>query len=36
VGTTAFTNFGPVLTGFAGPVVKGEYWIPDKKTGIFQ
>lgn len=35
LGTTAFTNFGPVVIGFAGPVVKGEYWIPNKNVGIF-
>ncbi|MCK9348641.1 MAG: hypothetical protein M0P41_06875, partial [Sphaerochaeta sp.] len=26
LGTTAFTNFGPVVLGLAGAVVKGEYW----------
>lgn len=35
LGTTAFTNFGPVVIGLAGPVLKGEYWIPNKNTGIF-
>ncbi|WP_320121421.1 hypothetical protein [uncultured Sphaerochaeta sp.] len=35
LGTTAFTNFGPVVLGLAGAVVKGEYWIPNKNTGIF-
>ncbi|MGE4584452.1 MAG: hypothetical protein AB7C91_07380 [Sphaerochaeta sp.] len=35
IGTTAFTNFGPVVIGFAGPVLKGEYWIPNKNTGLF-
>jgi hypothetical protein len=35
LGTTAFTNFGPVILGLAGPVVKGEYWIPNKNIGLF-
>ena len=35
VGTTAFTNFGPVVAGLAGPVLKGEYWIPEKHYGLF-
>lgn len=35
IGTTAFTNFGPVIIGFAGPVIKGEYWIPNKNMGLF-
>ncbi|MBJ2356698.1 hypothetical protein [Sphaerochaeta sp. S2] len=35
LGTTAFTNFGPVVLGLAGAVVKGEYWIPNKNTGVF-
>ena len=35
LGTTAFTNFGPVVLGLAGAVVKGESWIPNKNTGIF-
>jgi len=35
LGTTAFTNFGPVVLELAGAVVKGEYWIPNKNTGVF-
>jgi hypothetical protein len=35
LGTTAFTNFGPVILGVAGPVVKGEYWIPNRNMGLF-
>lgn len=35
IGTTAFTNFGPVVLGLAGPVVKGEYWVPEKHFGLF-
>ncbi|MGH0052213.1 MAG: hypothetical protein ACQ5SW_02325 [Sphaerochaetaceae bacterium] len=35
VGTTLFTNFGPVIIGLAGAVVKGEYWIPNRNLGIF-
>jgi hypothetical protein len=34
IGTTAFTNFGPVILGLAGPVVKGEYWVPNKNFGL--
>lgn len=35
VGTTAFTNFGPVVLGLAGPVLKGEYWVPNDNFGLF-
>ena len=34
IGTTAFTNFGPVIIGLAGPVLKGEYWVPNKNFGL--
>jgi hypothetical protein len=33
--TIALTNFGPTFGGIAGPCLKGEYWIPNKKTGLF-
>ena len=35
LGTTAFTNFGPVVLGVAGAVIKGEYWIPNRNMGLF-
>jgi hypothetical protein len=35
LGTTLFTNFTPWVLGFAGPVIKGEYWIPDTRFGLF-
>jgi hypothetical protein len=33
--TIALTNFGPTFGGIAGPCLKGEYWIPNKKIGLF-
>ncbi|AEV28789.1 hypothetical protein SpiGrapes_0964 [Sphaerochaeta pleomorpha str. Grapes] len=33
--TIALTNFGPTFGGVAGPCLKGEYWIPNKRTGLF-
>ena len=33
--TIALTNFGPTFGGVAGPCLKGEYWIPNKKVGLF-
>ncbi|WP_320127595.1 hypothetical protein [uncultured Sphaerochaeta sp.] len=35
ISTIALTNFGPVFGGIAGPCLKGEYWIPNKNTGLF-
>ena len=34
IGTTAFTNFQPIIFGLAGPVLKGEYWVPNKNFGL--
>ncbi|NLK06586.1 MAG: hypothetical protein GX315_09510, partial [Spirochaetales bacterium] len=35
IGTTAFSNFGPVILGLGGVVLKGEYWIPNQNYGLF-
>jgi hypothetical protein len=35
IGTTAFSNFGPVVLGLGGVVLKGEYWIPNQNYGLF-
>ena len=35
IGTTIFTNFAPWVLGFAGPIIKGEYWIPNSSFGLF-
>lgn len=35
LGTTAFSNFGPVIIGLGGVVLKGEYWVPQKNYGLF-
>ena len=35
IGTTIFTNFTPWVLGFAGPIIKGEYWIPNSSFGLF-
>jgi len=35
LGGILLTNFGPVSGGLVGPVLKGEYWIPDKNYGLF-
>ena len=35
LGGIVLTNFGPVIGGLVGPVLKGEYWIPDKNYGLF-
>ena len=35
LGTTAFSNFGPVVLGLGGLVLKGEYWIPNQNYGLF-
>jgi len=36
VGTTLFTDFkNPLVLGFAGPIIKGEYWIPNSSFGLF-
>ncbi|MDT4762148.1 hypothetical protein [Sphaerochaeta sp. PS] len=34
-GGIALTDFGPSFGGLAGPVIKGEYWIPNKNYGLF-
>ncbi|MBI9094338.1 MAG: hypothetical protein JEY71_05600 [Sphaerochaeta sp.] len=34
-GGIVLTDFGPVAGGLAGPVLKGEYWIPDNNYGLF-
>jgi hypothetical protein len=35
ISTIALTDFGPVFGGIAGPCLKGEYWVPDRKMGLF-
>ena len=35
IGTTIFTNFTPWVLGFAGAILKGEYWIPNSSFGVF-
>ncbi len=35
LGTTAFSNFGPVIIGLGGVVLKGEYWVPNNNYGLF-
>jgi len=34
-GGIVLTDFGPVAGGLAGPVLKGEYWIPNKNYALF-
>jgi len=35
ISTLAGTDFKNAIIGIAGGTVKGEYWIPNKKIGIF-
>lgn len=35
VSTLAFTDFSSGMFGVAGAAIKGEYWIPEKDTGLF-
>ncbi|HKL59355.1 MAG TPA: hypothetical protein VJ863_05610 [Sphaerochaeta sp.] len=35
LGGILLTDFGPIAGGLAGPVIKGEYWIPNKNYGLF-
>ena len=35
LGGILLTDFGPVAGGLAGPVLKGEYWIPNKNYALF-
>ena len=35
VSTVAFTDFSTGMYGVAGGAIKGEYWIPNKNTGLF-
>ncbi len=35
VATTLFTDLkSPLVVGFAGPMIKGEYWIPNSSFGL--
>ena len=34
IGTTAFTELKSAIFGLAGPVLKGEYWVPNKNFGL--
>lgn len=35
INTLAFTDFTSGMFGVAGATIKGEYWIPNKNTGLF-
>ncbi len=35
LGGILLTDFGPAMGGLVGPVLKGEYWIPNKNMGLF-
>ncbi len=35
LGGILLTDFGPVAGGLVGPVIKGEYWIPNKNYALF-
>ncbi|MDD2297731.1 MAG: hypothetical protein PHX79_07955 [Sphaerochaetaceae bacterium] len=35
ISTVAFTDFTTGMFGVAGGTIKGEYWIPNKNTGLF-
>ena len=35
LGGIVLTDFGPIAGGLVGPVLKGEYWMPDKNYGLF-
>lgn len=35
LGGIFLTDFGPIAGGFVGPVLKGEYWVPNKNYGLF-
>ena len=35
ISTVAFTDFSTGMYGVAGGTIKGEYWIPNKNTGLF-
>lgn len=35
IGGIILTNFGPAFGGLVGPVLKGEYWMPEKNMGLF-
>lgn len=35
VSSVAFTDFSTGMYGVAGGTIKGEYWIPNKNTGLF-
>lgn len=35
LGGILLTDFGPVAGGLVGPVLKGEYWIPNKNYALF-
>ncbi len=35
LGGIVLTDFGPLSGGLVGPVIKGEYWAPNKNYGLF-
>lgn len=35
LGGILLTDFGPVFGGLVGPVIKGEYWVPNKNYALF-
>ncbi len=35
LGGILLTDFGPLAGGLVGPVLKGEYWIPNKNYALF-
>jgi len=35
LGGILLTDFGPAMGGLVGPVLKGEYWIPNKNYALF-
>lgn len=35
LGGILLTNFGPIFGGLVGPVIKGEYWVPNANYALF-
>lgn len=35
LGGIMLTDFGPIFGGVVGPVIKGEYWVPNKNYALF-
>ncbi len=35
LGGILLTDFGPIMGGLVGPVIKGEYWVPTKNYALF-